>query len=71
MTPHEVIVSATQTNAEILNRNGELGVIAAEALADFIVVDGDPLADLSLLEGQGANLPLISKNGIFVKNDLY
>src|SRR5580704_7587809 len=44
MAPFEVIRSATMVNAELLNRAGELGVIAPEARADLIAIDGDPLA---------------------------
>ncbi len=40
------------------------------AHADLIVVDGDPLADLSLLTGQGRHMPAIMKAGRFVKDEL-
>ena len=70
LTPMEVIQSATVVNAEILNRPGELGVIAPGALADLLVVDGDPTRDLKLLEEQGAHLPVILKGGAFVVNRL-
>ncbi|HWD57056.1 MAG TPA: amidohydrolase family protein, partial [Stellaceae bacterium] len=56
MTPFEVIRSATLVNAELLNRAGELGVIAPGARADLIAVDGDPLRDIALLDGQGEHL---------------
>ena len=65
---HGVITAATATNAAILGREGELGVIAAGALADLLVVDGDPLQDLGLLDGQGAHLLAIVKGGQFHKN---
>jgi len=62
-----VLRSATVVNAEILGRSGELGVIAPGALADLVVVDGDPLSNLSLLEEQGKHLPLVMKGGhVFV-----
>tara|TARA_B100001123_G_scaffold372636_1_gene436675 strand:- start:111 stop:1073 length:963 start_codon:yes stop_codon:yes gene_type:complete len=70
MSTHEVLTAATRTNAEILNRSEELGVVAPGALADLVVVDGDPLEDLDLLQGQGAHMPMIMKNGSFVKNEL-
>jgi imidazolonepropionase-like amidohydrolase len=70
LTPAEVIRSATLTNAEILNRKGELGVVAEGALADLLLVDGNPLEDLSLLEGQGAHLPLIVRGGEVVVDRL-
>jgi imidazolonepropionase-like amidohydrolase len=67
MAPFEVIRSATTVNAELLNRSGELGIVAAGAIADLIVVDGDPLADISLLDGQGEHLIAIMKDGVFHK----
>ena len=70
MSPHEVIRSATSVNAALLNRSGELGVIAPGALADLIAVDGNPLEDLGRLEAQGAHLPLVVQGGRFVKDTL-
>ncbi len=67
MAPFDIIRSATIVNAELLNRSGEIGVVAPGAQADLIVVDGDPLADLSLLDGQGEHLTHIMKDGIFYK----
>jgi imidazolonepropionase-like amidohydrolase len=67
MTPFEVICSATTINAALLNRSGELGVIAPGARADLIAVDGDPLADIALLDGQGEHLTVIMKDGIVHK----
>ncbi|HVH82416.1 MAG TPA: amidohydrolase family protein [Stellaceae bacterium] len=67
MAPIEVIRSATITNAELLNRSGQLGVIAPGARADLLIVDGDPLADISLLDGQGEHLSVIMKDGVFHK----
>jgi imidazolonepropionase-like amidohydrolase len=66
----EVLQSATSVNAQILNQQGRLGVIAQGALADLIVVDGDPTVNLSVLTGQGENLPLIMKGGQIYKNRL-
>jgi len=61
--PADILRSATLTNARILNREGELGEIVVGAPADLVVVDGDPLSDLSLLEGEGKHLPLVLKDG--------
>ena len=65
--PFDIIRSATAVNAELLNRAGELGVVAPGARADLIAVDGDPLADISLLDGQGEHLTHIVKGGVFYK----
>jgi imidazolonepropionase-like amidohydrolase len=67
MAPIDIIRSATTVNAALLNRTGELGVVAPTARADLLVVDGDPLADISLLDGQGEHLSAIMKDGVFFK----
>jgi imidazolonepropionase-like amidohydrolase len=67
MSPFDIICSATIVNAALLNRAGELGVIAPGACADLIAVDGDPLADISLLDGQGEHITHVMKDGVFHK----
>ncbi|WP_431302141.1 amidohydrolase family protein [Sediminicoccus sp. BL-A-41-H5] len=66
----EILRSATSHAAKLLCQEGRLGVVAPGALADLIVVDGDPLADLAVLTEQGAHLPAIMQGGRFVKNQL-
>ena len=66
----EILRSATSHAAKLLCQEGRLGVVAPGALADLIVVDGDPLADLAVLTEQGAHLPAIMQGGRFVKNTL-
>jgi len=66
----EILKSATSVNAKIVQQEGRLGVVAPGALADLIVVDGNPLENLGLLEDQGAHLPVIMKGGAFHKNTL-
>ena len=66
----EVVRAATINAAELLGLTGRIGTIAPDACADLIVVDGDPLADLSLLTHQGRHMPMIMKSGGFVKNEL-
>jgi len=68
--PVEVLRSATSINAALIQRAGELGTIAPGAVADILVVDGDPLADLGLLQDQGRHIPVIMKEGRFCKNAL-
>lgn len=70
LTPAEIIRSATVVGARLCRMAGEIGVIAPGAHADLIVVDGDPLADIALLQDDGAHFPLIMRGGDIVKNQL-
>lgn len=67
--PLETLRSATTVAAEILQREGQLGVVAPGALADLLVVDGDPLQDIGVLVGQGERLRAIVQHGRFVKRE--
>ena len=70
MKPFDILRSATLVNAELVQMSGKLGVVAAGAFADLLVVDGNPLDDLGLLQIQGAHLRAILKGGRFFKNEL-
>ena len=61
--PIDVIRSATIVGADLLQRSGQLGIIAEGAIADLLAVDGNPLDDLALLTGQGRHLAMIVKGG--------
>ena len=67
VAPIEIIRSATTIAAQILRLDGNVGTLAPGAYADLLVIDGDPLRDLSLLEGQGKHLSVIMKGGKFHK----
>lgn len=68
LTPFEILHSATAINAELLQMKGRLGVIKEGALADLLVVDGDPLTNLDLLTAaNGRFLTHIMRDGRFVK----
>src|SRR5215813_12917381 len=74
-SPAEALKMATADNAELLAlsglRNpypGKLGVVEEGALADLLLVDGDPLANIKLLEDPKKNLVVIMKNGQVFKN---
>lgn len=69
-SPLEILRQATSGSAEVLMQQGKLGCIAEGAHADMIVVDGDPLADISLLAKDGEALSLIMRAGKVVKNRL-
>jgi len=70
LSPIAVLQSATSVNARILRREGQLGVLARGAVADLIVVDGDPSKDLALLTHNGAHIPVVMKEGRFFRNRL-
>jgi imidazolonepropionase-like amidohydrolase len=64
------IRGATLIGAEVVRMPGKIGVVAEGAHADLLVVDGDPLADIALLTGQGKHMAAIMQDGRFVKNQL-
>jgi imidazolonepropionase-like amidohydrolase len=70
MKPLEVIQSATTVAARVIRREGKLGAIAPGAHADLLLVDGNPLDDLTLFQDQGAHLAAIMKAGAFHKHRL-
>lgn len=66
LTSQEVIASATTVAAEILGRAGTLGVVAVGAVADLLVVDGDPFQSLNVLADPARHLRLVVKDGQIV-----
>lgn len=70
-TPIDILRQATSVAAEMMMMSGELGCIAPGAHADLLVVDGDPLKDISLLAADGRNLRTIVRGGAVVKSDLH
>lgn len=69
-SPWDVLASVTLVNAEILKQSSRLGVVDAGALADLIVVEGNPVEDLNLLQEQGRHLALIMQGGAIHKNNI-
>ena len=76
-TPAEALAMATSTNAELLSlsglRNpypGKLGVVEEGALADLLLVDGNPLDNIALVEDPAKNFVVIMKAGRIYKNGL-
>ena len=66
----DVLRSATLWAAELLRLAGRVGVIEPGAAADLLVVERNPLQDWSVLEGQGAEMPVIMQGGRMVKFEL-
>jgi imidazolonepropionase-like amidohydrolase len=69
MSPMESLVSATRTNAGLFGMQDLIGTVEEGKLADLLVVDGNPLDDISVLQGK-ENLKIIMKGGRIVKNGL-
>ncbi|HDV9907160.1 TPA: amidohydrolase family protein [Klebsiella oxytoca] len=76
-TPLEILKMATSVNAELCAMSGprnpypaRLGVVEAGALADMILIDGDPLSDIQLLAKPDRAFQVIMKDGIIYKNTL-
>jgi imidazolonepropionase-like amidohydrolase len=65
----DVLRWATRNGAELLGRGHELGAVREGYLADLLVVDGDPLADIALLQ-DGERILAVLKGGILVKDAL-
>ncbi len=73
-TPAQVLKMATADNAALLALSGQrtpyegaVGIVKVGALADLLLVDGDPIANISLLEDPDKNLAAIVKDGKIVK----
>ena len=62
----DTLVAATRLGGELMGMPGELGVIKPGALADLLLVDGDPLADITILQDRHA-LRVIMKDGALHK----
>ena len=76
-TPAEVLKMATADNAELLALSGlrspyegKLGVVEAGALADLLLVDGDPIANIDLITDAAKNFVAIMKDGRIYKNTI-
>ena len=66
--PVDVLRSATSVNAELVQRKGELGQITPGALADMVLVEGDPMRDLSVFEHSARTIRLVMLGGKIRRN---
>ncbi len=66
MTPAQAIRTATQNSADLIGRSKDVGTIEAGKYADIIAVEGDPLADVSVLQSVG----FVMKGGVIYKDKL-
>jgi imidazolonepropionase-like amidohydrolase len=73
-TPAEALKMATGDNGELMALSGfinpylgRLGVVEEGALADLLLVDGNPLENIKIIEDPGSNFPVIMKDGTIYK----
>jgi imidazolonepropionase-like amidohydrolase len=66
LTPMGAIVAATRHGGALMGHEGELGEVREGCLADLLLVDGDPLADIAILQDRD-RLLAIMKDGAFHK----
>lgn len=69
-SPETIIRSATTVAAELINMTGDVGVIAAGAAADLLIIDGNPLEDVGVLADPHKRLRAIITNGSVYRCDL-
>jgi len=67
MTPMQSIVASTSMAATLLGMGDSLGTIAAGKLADLVLVDGDPLADIAAV-ADPSRVKLVMKDGVVYKS---
>lgn len=67
MTPMQAIESATRVGAEVLGLSDDLGTLEPGKLADLVVVDGDPLSDIRILQDR-ERIQVIVKGGEIVRS---
>lgn len=75
-TPADILRMVTHDNAQLLALSGErapykgkLGVVEAGALADLILVNGDPLANIDLIGDPDRNFAVVMKDGVIYRAD--
>jgi imidazolonepropionase-like amidohydrolase len=68
--PMGAIVATTKTNAEMLRQEKNLGTVETGKLADLILIDGDPLKDITVFQKYQEKITVILQGGKMVKNIL-
>jgi imidazolonepropionase-like amidohydrolase len=69
MSPMDAIVASTKTASECIHMQADVGTLEAGKYADLLMVDGDPLEDIALLQNK-ARLSLIMQGGRIYRSEL-
>lgn len=64
LSAKEILASATTVGAQVLNMEGRLGVVAEGVIADLLVVEGNPLEDITVLAEPQKHLRMVMKDGV-------
>jgi len=70
LSPFEILKSATSVNARNIGQGADLGRVQPGYLADLLVLEADPMTDLSVFDEAGSKLKLIMKDGLIVTSQL-
>lgn len=68
MTPMDTLLATTKVNAELLNLSHRIGTLEEGKWADLIVLDGNPLEDLTIFQRHQTAVSLVMKGGKIYKN---
>jgi imidazolonepropionase-like amidohydrolase len=69
MTPMQAIVASTRMGAQLLQWGDKIGTLEPGKLADIVVINGDPLADINLFK-DAKNIAMIMRDGAVFRSDL-
>ena len=70
LEPIDIIRSATTVGAQVVRMEGKIGTLQEGAFADMLLINGNPLKDLGVLQNQGRDISMIMKAGHIYKNTL-
>lgn len=70
LTAHDILYSASRVSSRLCMMENQIGVISEGAYADFVVVNGNPLEDVTILSRPEKSLAAIVRGGKFYKNTL-
>jgi imidazolonepropionase-like amidohydrolase len=69
MSPMDAIVASTKTASECIHMQADVGTLEEGKFADLLIIDGDPLDDIGILQNK-ARMPLVMQGGRIHRNEL-